>query len=371
MNAMTDFARLETEWGIVQPGAKFWLPDEWRGSVDLAFDELMSRPGDFGIAMDALPTLVTTPNAGIPPIFTTGVDPKVIEILLAPNKAAVILGEEKRGDWADQTWIFPLVERTGEVSSYGDFNANGRVGLNPAFPERQSYLFQTVTEYGELEMDRAGKARINWVSQLNISAATTLNKFQNLTYFFGVSGLKCYGLLNDPSLSASLSPGTKAAGNGNVWIYNGAINATANEIYADIESLFYNVVTQTAGIVTQEDEMILALPPGSAVALTATNSFNVNVNDLLKKNFPKLRVETAVQYGLKTTQNPQGITGGNFAQLIAKRLEGNDVGFCGFNEKMRAHPIIRYESSFRQKKTAGTWGAIIEYPIGIASMLGI
>ena len=47
-----------------------------------------------------------------------------------------------------------------------------------------------------------------------------LNKFSNLTYFFGVQGLQNYGLLNDPHLNASLTPATKApsakAGQGRV-----------------------------------------------------------------------------------------------------------------------------------------------------------
>jgi hypothetical protein len=352
-----DSARLRDEYGIIFPDAVTYVEPDWRR--------------DYTLAMDAQPTLVTTPNAGIPSMFTTMVDPRVIEILLAPNKAAEILGEEKKGSWVDQTAMFPVVERTGEVSSYGDFNANGRANANTDFPQRQSYLYQTVTEYGELELERAGRAAINWAAQLDIAAATVLTKFQNLTYFRGVQGLQNYGLQNDPALSASLTPGTKAAGNGNVWIFNGAINATANEVFADIQALYFELVSQTGGLVEQDAKLVLALSPGSAVALTATNSFNVNVSDLIKKNFPNLRVVTAVQYGALSSSNPQGIAAGNFVQLIAEELEGEDTGYCAFNEKMRAHPIIRAESSFRQKKTQGSWGAILRYPVAFAGMIGI
>jgi hypothetical protein len=41
--------------------------------------------------------------------------------------------------------------------------------------------------------------------------------------------------LNDPNLGPSLTPAPKAAG-GVQWIKNGAIVATANEIYADIQA---------------------------------------------------------------------------------------------------------------------------------------
>src|SRR6185503_6176542 len=132
---------------------------------------------------------------------------------------------------------FPVVEHTGEVSSYGDYSMNGRAGVNTNWPQRQAYLFQTIKEYGERELERAGLARISWVSEIDKGAATVLNKFQNLTYFFGVQGLQNYGLLNDPNLSAALTPATKAAG-GVKWVLSGVINATANEVYADIQAIF-------------------------------------------------------------------------------------------------------------------------------------
>src|ERR1017187_10946789 len=162
-------------------------------------------------ALDAMPTLTTDPNAGIPAMLTTFIDPQVYEILFAPNKAAEILGESRKGTWLDDTALFPVVEHTGEVSSYGDYANSGRAGLNMNWPARQSYLFQTIKQYGERELERAGLGRINYVSEIDKSAATMLNKFQNLTYFFGVAGLQNYGLLNDPSLTANLTPGTKAS----------------------------------------------------------------------------------------------------------------------------------------------------------------
>jgi hypothetical protein len=225
-------------------------------------------------------------------------------------------------------------------------------------------------EYGERELERAGLARLSWAAELQTAATTVLNKFQNLTYFFGLAGLQNYGLLNDPGLTASITPGVKAAG-GTKWIVNGAINATANEVYADIQAIFIQLVAQSDGLIEAEDAMTLAMSPTSAVALTATNSFNVNVYDLLRKNFPKIRFETAVQYGALSATNTQGVTGGNLVQLIADNVEGQDTGYCAFNEKLRSHPIIRQLSSFKQKLTQGTWGSIIFEPLAIASMIGV
>src|SRR6185295_13081242 len=80
---------------------------------------------NFALAMDAQPTLATDPNAGVPAMLTTLIDPQVYEILFAPVKATEILGENRKGSWLDQTAMFPVVEHTGEVSSYGDYNNSG------------------------------------------------------------------------------------------------------------------------------------------------------------------------------------------------------------------------------------------------------
>jgi hypothetical protein len=310
---------------------------------------------DHSVAMDAQPTLVTTSSAGIPAFLTNYMDPEIIRILTTPNKAVSILGENKKGDWTTQTAMFPVVESTGEVSSYGDFNNNGSVGSNVNWVNRQSYLFQTVTQWGELELERAAEAKINYAQNLNIASTMVLDKFMNNCYFFGVAGLLNYGLLNDPSLSAPITPSTGVGGN--TWALK-----TAAEIYSDIVLLYQQLVNQTQGLIDLDASMTLAMTPAVSVNLTKTNMYNVNVSDQIKKNFPNMKIETAVQYA---------VSGGNLVQLIADKIEGEDVGYCAFSDKLRAHPIKVDLSSFQQKKSSGTWGAIIRMPIGIAGMLGV
>ncbi|MGO4337861.1 major capsid family protein [Labrys sp. KB_33_2] len=343
-----DFARLQREWGIVLM-AQDWLPDAYKR--------------DYQIALDAQPALaVGTGSSGFPALFTTYVDPEVVRVLQAPNKGAEILGERKEGDWTTQTAMFLVVENSGEVSSYGDQNTNGMSDANATFPQRQSYLFQTHIEYGELEEERMAKVKLNWVSEKQMSAALTLSKFQDYTYHNGVAGLQNYGLLNDPSLSAPLTPSTKAAG-GVTWITAGGfINGTANEIFADIQAMFIKLTQQTQGRVEATDAITLALSPAAAVALTATNSFGITVYDMLAKSFPSLKVKTSPRYATGA---------GQVVQMIADKFDGHDTGFCAFNEKSRDHTLIPTGSAWRQKKTGGTWGAIIRYPVAISQMLGV
>jgi len=352
MNRNPEYARdadkFAREWGIINPFAIDYLPDDFRT--------------DFAMALDAQPALVTVPNAGVPVWYTSYVDPEIIRVFQTPNKGAEIYDEKLMGTWVDQTAFFPVVENTGEVSTYGDFNANGRSDANANFVQRQSYLFQTVIEYGDLEVERAGAARLSWVSEKQMAAAKTLNKFMDFTYHFGVVNLENYGSLNDPSLSAPITPTTKAAGNGNKWVSNGAVNATSNEVYNDFISLYNTLETQAPGLIDQDSPFTFVYPNTVAAGMVAQNSFGLTVRALIKESFPNVKFVIDPRYATAA---------GNVVQLIAREVDGNRTGFVSFNEKQRDHRVIMAESSMRQKKTAGSWGAVIRYPLAVAQMLGV
>lgn len=338
---------LEQEWGIHLAQDAEFLPREFRRNYDMA--------------LDAQPTLLTSANSAVPGWLTAYIDPEVIRILQTPNKGAEILGEEKTGDWTTETATFMVVENTGEVAPYGDWNNNGHSDANVDWVNRQSYLFQTVVQYGDLQVDRAGLARLNWVGELQTSSALTLEKFRDYTYHFGVAGLALYGMLNDPNLPAALTPATKAAG-GTRWVNNGVVVATANEIYSDLQALVLDVVGRTSGIVQKTDAMTLVLPPQSDVALMQTNQFGISVMDLLQKNFPNLKIVTDPRHATAS---------GNVVQLWVDRWNGTKTATAAFNEKLRDHQIVRMLSSYAQKKTAGTWGVVVKAPIAVSQMLGV
>ena len=338
------------------PGAGAAPGAEWGGldmrAVQMSFDAMMAQDAP----AYQQPSLITTPNSAIPAFLTTYLDPKLIAVLLAPVKAADIYGESKKGDWTTDTAMFSMLEMTGAVASYGDFNEAGRSDANVQFPQRQSYRFQTFTEWGDLELERMALAKIDWAAQKNISSANSMNRFMNLTYFYGVAGLQNYGALNDPSLSAPITPATKVAG-GTSWA-----NALPTEILADVQAMFAVLQTQTGGTLELTDRMTLAIHPTSDVYLANTNSFGLTAAEMIKKAFPNLTVKTAVQFLSGTTYS---------AQMIVDEIEGQRTVDCCFTEKFRAHRIIPSTSSFMQKKSAGTWGAIIFRPVGIAGMAGI
>lgn len=304
-------------------------------------------------AMDSAsltPTLVGTPNAGIPSFLTTYVDPKVIEVLVAPMKAAEIVGESKKGDWTTLTATFIQAEPLTKVATYGDYSADGDSSANVNYPQRQAYFFQTWTRWGERELEMAGAGRVDWAAQLNYSSALGLAKFLNSTYLFGVSGLQNYGLTNDPRLPTPIS-----------YPINWA-TATPDAIFNSVVALYKALQTQSQGIVEQTDELKLAMPPTAAGDLNNVNIYGLSAAKLLKDAFPKLEIVTVPEYDTAS---------GRLVQMWAPRIEGQETATCAFTEKMRAHAIERYSSYFRQKKSAGTWGAVVFRPLGVAQLLGV
>lgn len=312
---------------------------------------------NLNLAMDAQPTLITSSNAGVPAFLANLLDPEVVRVLTAPMRATEIYGETKKGDWVTLSTEFPVVESTGEVSSYGDYSNNGSSGANVNWVPRQSYHYQTVSQWGERELEKYGLAKINYASEINVASALVLSKFQNKSYFYGVSGLQNYGGLNDPGLIAPISPAVKAA-TGYLWSV-----ATAQEVYTDVLLLFKQLQTQMAGLVPDMDaKMTLALSPLLAVNLKKVSAFNITAEQTIKENFPGLTIKTAPEFATDS---------GELMQLILDEVDGVKTVYCSFTEKMRAHPVIPDVSSWKQKKSGGTWGTIIRRPIAIAQMIGM
>jgi hypothetical protein len=304
----------------------------------------------------AQPGILTQVNAGIPAFLANIIQPEFFEVLLAPMKAKEITTERGIGTWTTKTTQIPVIEYTSETSTYGDYNNNGSNAANLNWIPRQQYIYQSICRWGDHELAMNALAKVDYANAVRNAKAIDFNKKQNKSYFYGIANLQNYGLLNDPNLSGAITPGTKTAG-GTTWAV-----ATANEVYLDIENLFTQLQTQLQGLVELDSKMILAMSPTSEVALTKTTQYNVNVSDMLKKNFPKMKVITAPEYSTAA---------GQLVQLIVPELDGQRNLFSAYGDKMRAFPVFRDLSSFRQKFTAGTWGCVITRPVAIAQMLGV
>lgn len=304
------------------------------------------------LVCDAQPELATVNNAGIPAWLTNYFDPKQIEVLFSPLRATEIVGSEvQKGDFTTEYATFTTIESVGEVSSYGDFNNNGMTKANVNFPHRQAYLYQAFTNWGEREAEKYAKAKVDWANQQSISSIKVLNRFQNDSYFSGISGLQNYGLLNDPGLYPSIA--ATAA-----WQ-----TATPNQIYEDIRRLFAQLQLQSDGVIDADAPMTLALSPTSNSALDKADAsfYGRTVRMTVKANYPNLEIKTAVQYQTSS---------GELVQLICREVDGKQTAETAFSVKMRAHAVVVGHSSWSQKKSQSTFGTIIYYPYAIASLIG-
>lgn len=313
------------------------------------------------LAMDADPQPQLAANGGIPAIVSTFIDPTIVETLFTPNRAAQILGrEEKRGAWAQDSFLIQRVEGTGDTVAYDDYSQQGANQITSDWEQRQVYRFQTVVTYGELEQERYGLAMLPYVAKKQQQAIRTIEQDANKFYFYGVSGLKNYGLLNDPSLPAALTPATV---DGNItWKTKAVI-----DIYNDILALYEDIVNRTKGIVGDGIDMaaplVLAMSPQSSVYFKKANEIVGNtVEKMVRETFPNIRIETAPQYSTDS---------GELVQMFVEQAQGQEVGFMGYSEKLRTHNLIPDLSSYKQKYSATTYGAVITMPMLFAQMLGV
>lgn len=290
---------------------------------------------------------ITAANGSVPAFLTTWLDPAFIDVLVAPMRMAEIFTEVQKGDRVTSSVQFAVRELNGETSSYGDFNDNGVSGSNVNWVARQPYEYQTHVKIGSKAQEVAAAARYDLVSSETEASMLALNKFQNLSYIYGIDGLQNYGLLNDPALLPDTT--------GINWA-----TATAEQVFAEIQKLYAQLVKQADGLVRLRDAMTLLLSPVMEVHLTKTNQYGLNVYDLISKNFPNLKIESIPEYSTAA---------GEKIQLILDSYLGRKTVELAFNSKLIVGAVEVKTTGFLQKRSQGTLGAIVYYPVFIAGML--
>lgn len=305
------------------------------------------------LAYDA--AMVPEPNSGVPVEFTSYLDPRVIEILTGPRNSREIFAEVKKGDWTTSYARFEVDEITGAVEAYTDYGNAGMADVNPTYPVRQQYVFQTNIRYGDRELDYAAKARLQLAARKQRAAATTIDIAQNKYNLLGVENMEIYGLLNEPNRPPSIAPGTGKGGN--TWTLK-----TTKEIYADYLLLFQNLAKNSMGHIRNDSDLILVTSPSSAVELGKATDFNVSVMDMIKRYTPNIKFAQLPELQNDSSSN---------VLLICRSINGEPTGEFGFSEKMRAMRLVPETSSFKQKFVGTTYGCILYRPFAVATMTGV
>lgn len=307
------------------------------------------------LANDA--AMVTAANSGVPVEFTSYIDPMVIPILTATRGAREIFGEVKKGDWTTSYARFQTSEITGEVEAYKDYGQGGASDVNPTFPVRTQYIYQTNIRYGDREVDVASRARLQLAADKQRAAATVIDIASNKFALYGVAGLEIYGLLNDPNLPADVAP-LPNANSKTLWA-----EKSTKEIYEDVLYLFGKMADRGAGHIDANTELVLATSPATQVQLGKATDFNISARQMLETYFPRIRFVALPELATKT--------GGTSILLVAPTIEGLPTAQIGFSEKFRAMRLIPESSSFHQKFVGSSYGTIIYRPFAIGTMTGV
>lgn len=330
-----------------------------RLGIDLNGGRLLPNVGDTAqIAMDA--ALTTVANINLPQMFATFYSPEVVEILQAPMQSTKIFSEEKRGDWKDEKTMFPVAEHVGQVTAYGDFNRGLASDVNIENVVRDTHMFQTVIQCGDLEEERMAAQKINLLAQKQEAAARALQIASNNFNFYGVEGKTIYGLLNEPSLppAVTASQVDGASGKTSAWQ-----DKTAVQIYNDVLTLFNQISDSSNGIIGFDSAFKLLVPPSILGHLAKVTDFGVSPMQVLKGYFPKMEI-----IGV-----PQLVDDSKVAtvMLIATDVMGKKTGAFGFTEKLKTGRVVQDMSFISQKWASSTTGFLLFYPFAIASMTGV
>ena len=308
------------------------------------------------LAKDA--ALVTIPNAAVPAELLAYYDPRIIDIVTWPRKAREIAGEVQKGDWTTPYAKFRVNELTGSTQPYSDFGDSRTSGVNYNWIPREQYVFQTLIQYGDFEEAASAAAKIQYSADKQRAAAYVIDVDANLFYLVGVQGRDIYGLLNEPNLYPAIAPLPSGAGGSVLWA-----DKSTQQIYEDVLYLFAELVTQGDGWIDRDTSLTLAISPAAAVQFGKATDYNVSVYEMLGKYFKALKIVTLPELADDSS--------GQMIRLSADDLAGNPTEELAYSDKIRAGRIVPEVSSFKQKWTSTTYGAIIYYPQAVATMRGI
>ena len=241
--ANTDF-EMAQELGIRNAmGGKGFMPyKEVDGRIVVDFEKANST-----LAQDSA-AMVTQPNIGFPAWMYMYINPEIIPVLFAKMGATKLFPEQKNGDWTDEFVQYNREEIVGDITPYSDFQNGSLSDVNYDYFVRENFRFQTHVRYGELEVEKASKAKVQLVARKQYAAAQTVARASNKFYLYGVAGKKIYGALNDPNLAPALAP--ISVGGASTW--EAKLNANpdkfANIVYNDVVKMIQKMMEKNGGL---------------------------------------------------------------------------------------------------------------------------
>ena len=320
-----------------------------------------------GMAMDAAYDGFGVASNGVPYQFLVEYTKKPIDQLLNKRAYNQIGSEYQMGNFATQSVELATQSLVGSVSSYGDYSSDPISDINLNWVRRDAYRFETVIQYGDLEVDALSQAKIDAVGGKRYSAAQAIAVALNKLFFFGNSAssgaaiTQCYGLLNDPALNPAV------AVTGGTW----SSRTDATTIIKDINGMFASLETQLSNNITQISNLLLVMPGQVGAYLGTVTSLGIPVMQMLKNIYPNIEVVYAPEYNLSATGGTPFTVASNYVQMIAMDVISEKSVVDIFAYKYRSHGTVRQLSSYQEKVSASSFGAGILLPAAISTIYGV
>lgn len=306
----------------------------------------------FGIAFDA----VTLPNTSIPADYATFLDPRVIDVFFAPTVSKEIAPLFKAGSFGDEFYRNRIREAVGRTRPYNDYSTEQTVNSNNNWDYRDAYYMEAVNQYGDKEVATSARALIDVVADQELATATIIDQDLNNIAFFGLAGQRTYGILNEPQRAANLTPS-----GGTSWAAK-----TMEQVVADITAIITRLYENSKGRINRNSKLVITMSPKiSGLLLGKISSFGYSVEKWLKDSVGNANITDVIIAPQYST------SGGELVDVGCKDMLGQDVWNSLFGELYKSHGVHRELSSFSEKVSAISYGALLRYPFAVQGMLGV
>lgn len=303
---------------------------------------------------DAMPN-ITPNNIGMPAGILSQVSVEVAETILAYRSGDEALGgRRKLLDWEQQDYYLPLVEKTGSVEPYSDFDDSVASGLNVTFGRTGHYLFSTSYNVGEREAMQLAQGNINSDNYL-ISAslealAVELNRVAFNGYVNNNGSFLVYGLLNNTSLNNYETSDKKFS------------DMTYLECVAFFAKAIAKLRSQTGNNIQRGSKLrvVVASNAFDVLALKFTD-LGVDAITALINKFKELDVEITITPAIELDN---ANANQDVIYFILENSQGgiSDTTTLGYSEIGRMSNVVLGTTYKQQKVSAGTTGAVIYKP---------
>jgi hypothetical protein len=249
--------------------------------------------------MDAQTAPMSGYNTGVLNQFLQNWLPGNIRMFTAPRRSEELLGFVQAGSFADETIVAKFTEMFGFTQNYGDLADVPRAGYNIEYLTRQIVRFQGGVQTDNLESQRMAKIGFSDMDEKRASLARAFAVTENYVAFNGWQGVRCFGLLNDPNLSAYVTVAATGTGASPLWSTK-TTELQRLDIQADVSRLFKQ--TKTA-FNPRKEQFTWAIPTDVSMALNnlltiGGTSIAMTLEDWVLKQYPGIRIVVIPEFDL-------------------------------------------------------------------------